>query len=249
MKNDRHLSYRNLLLMGSSLVGLIFAGPALAQQTADNSPSLERVVGTATQQASTVNKAPLAVSAVSQADLNQLGIQKFSHLVSHVPGLYINQQLGNSVANAEIHDIAQGSQGAATTGFYLDDTPISRRNVGGGVATSNSTLLPPLFDLQRVEVLRGPQGTLYDSGSEGGTVRYHTPAPNLDKFKYYTKASGMTTEYGSPGFDAGLAIGAVSGGRSGCLTADNATYANFKPILNVNAAPPRLTGVQFAFRD
>ena len=100
-------------------------------------------------------------------------------------------QLGTGLANVEIRGIAQGSQGAATTGFYLDDTPISKRNVGGGVATSNGTPLPPLFDLQRVEVLRGPQGTLYGSGSEGGTVRYITPDPDLNKYEFLCQDLGL----------------------------------------------------------
>ena len=160
------------------------------------------MVVTATRQESTVNKVALSVTAQSQRDLDQQGIQQFKDLVANVPGLFINQSLGTGLANVEIRGIAQGSQGAATTGFYLDDTPISKRNVGGGVATSNGTPLPPLFDLQRVEVLRGPQGTLYGSGSEGGTVRYITPLPDLDKYSVYAKTSASLTQDGSPSWEA-----------------------------------------------
>jgi len=209
-------SRRGLVLMGTAAAAL-FAGQALAQQanapadqTAQNqsaSTGLEQVVVTATRQSSTVNKVALSVTAQSQRDLDQQGTLQFKDLIGNVPGLFINQSLGTGLANVEIRGIAQGSQGAATTGFYLDDTPISKRNVGGGVATSNGTPLPPLFDLQRVEVLRGPQGTLYGSGSEGGTVRYITPDPDLNKFGVYAKTSVGLIQDGSPSWDAGFAIG------------------------------------------
>jgi iron complex outermembrane recepter protein len=205
-------SYRRLTLLGLTAPAALFAGQALAQQAAPAgnqaaNTGLEQVVVTATRQESTVNKVALSVTAQSQQDLDQQGVQQFKDFIGQVPGLFINQSLGTGLANVEIRGIAQGSQGAATTGFYLDDTPISKRNVGGGVATSNGTPLPPLFDLQRVEVLRGPQGTLYGSGSEGGTVRYITPTPDLDKYSVYAKTSASLTQDGSPSWDAGLALG------------------------------------------
>lgn len=225
MNSNNRRSYRGVLLTGMSAAAVLFAGQAMAQQAAapasGQSPAaapasgqnqaaatgLEQVVVTATRQELTVNKVALSVTAESQRDLDQQGIQQFKDLVANVPGLFINQSLGTGLANVEIRGIAQGSQGAATTGFYLDDTPISKRNVGGGVATSNGTPLPPLFDLQRVEVLRGPQGTLYGSGSEGGTVRYITPLPDLDKYSVYGKTSASVTQDGSPSWEAGLAVG------------------------------------------
>jgi outer membrane receptor protein involved in Fe transport len=216
MKSNSKRSTRGFMLMGTAAAAALFAGQAMAQQaaapadqTAQNQAAggLEQVVVTATRQASTVNKVALSVTAQSQRDLDQQGTQQFKDLIGNVPGLYINQQLGTGLANVEIRGISQGSQGAATTGFYLDDTPITKRNVGGGVATSNGTPLPPLFDLQRVEVLRGPQGTLYGSGSEGGTIRYITPDPDLNKYDVYAKTSASLTQDGSPSWDAGLAVG------------------------------------------
>ncbi len=216
MKCNNKRSYRGITLMGTAAAAALFAGQAMAQQASPepaqsqnqaSATGLEQVVVTATRQSSTVNKVALSVTAQSQRDLDQQGTQQFKDLIGNVPGLYLNQQLGTGLANVEIRGIAQGSQGAATTGFYLDDTPISKRNVGGGVATSNGTPLPPLFDLQRVEVLRGPQGTLYGSGSEGGTIRYITPDPDLNKYDVYAKTSASLTQDGSPSWDAGLAVG------------------------------------------
>ncbi|HEU4618927.1 MAG TPA: TonB-dependent receptor [Gammaproteobacteria bacterium] len=169
---------------------------------------LEEVVVTATRQTSTVNEVPLSITAATQDTLDQQGIDGVADLQTTVPGVFLNQSLGPGIANIAIRGIAQGSQGAATTGFYLDDTPIQKRNVGGGVATANGTPLPPIFDLERVEVLRGPQGTLYGGSSEGGTVRFITPTPDLEDYAVYGKASIATIEDGSTGHEAGLAVSA-----------------------------------------
>ena len=67
--------------------------------------------------------------------------------------------------------------GTSTTGIYIDDTPIQTRHIGFGSINA----FPALFDLDRVEVLRGPQGTLFGAGAEGGVVRFITPEPDLHK--------------------------------------------------------------------
>ena len=71
---------------------------------------------------------------------------------------------------------------------------------------ANNTL-PVVFDLERVEVLRGPQGTLFGAGSEGGTVRYITPQPSLTKYNAYGRAEGSTTDGGAGSGEFGLAVG------------------------------------------
>jgi outer membrane receptor protein involved in Fe transport len=180
------------------------AGIAHAQ-TVDG--ALEEIVVTATRQADTVNRVPLSVTAQTQKNLDQQGIKSVTDLQATVPALQVNQQLATGVANIAIRGIVQGAQGAATTGFYLDDTPLQKRNVGGGVATANGTPLPPLFDLERIEVLRGPQGTLYGGSSEGGTIRYIQPAPSLTTYSSYARAQVSSTRYGDPSYEAGVAVG------------------------------------------
>src|SRR5262245_60575649 len=101
----------------------------------------------------------------------------------------------------------RSTAGAATTGVYIDDTPIQ---VGSVLASGNfaDNAYPRLFDIQRVEVLRGPQGTLFGSGSEGGTVRFITPAPSLTKASAYVRSEVATTQYGAPSYEFGAAGGA-----------------------------------------
>ena len=84
--------------------------------------------------------------------------------------------------NISIRGIAS-TGGAGTTGIYIDDTPIQMR----ALAFNPDEALPQSFDLDRVEVLRGPQGTLFGAGSEGGTVRYITTQPSLTKTSIYSR--------------------------------------------------------------
>jgi outer membrane receptor protein involved in Fe transport len=108
-----------------------------------------------------------------------------------------------------IRGISDTGSGAATTGFYLDDTPLQKRNAGGvRTGSGNGTPLPPLFDVERVEVLRGPQGTLFGAGSEGGTIRYITAQPSLDRISVYGRAEASATSRGDPSGEIGLAVGA-----------------------------------------
>jgi outer membrane receptor protein involved in Fe transport len=184
------------LLLGTALSAM-FATAALAQAPApaaenDNAAAadqnaLEEVVVTATRQADTVNRVPLSVTAQTQRAMDQQGIRNVADLQGAAPALVVTSQTNPSVANIAVRGISDLGQGAPTTGFYLDDTPIQKRNVGGAFS-GNGTPLPPLFDLDRVEVLRGPQGTLFGGSSEGGTIRYITPQPSLTRYSAYARA-------------------------------------------------------------
>ncbi len=211
-------SHRNTTLLGLAVAAALCATGASAQNAGDAAATagvgsaaaspgkLEEIVVTATRQTSTVNNVALSITAETQDSLDQQGITRVADLQATVPGVFLNQSLGPGIANIAMRGIQQGSQGAATTGFYLDDVAIQKRNVGGGVATANGTPLPPIFDLQRVEVLRGPQGTLYGGSSEGGTIRFITPKPDLENYSVYGKASLAAVGNGGIGHEAGLAV-------------------------------------------
>jgi iron complex outermembrane receptor protein len=206
MQNLERGRFRAGLLLTSALCAGFAGGAAYAQAVAPSS-ALEEVVVTATRQTNTVNRVALSVTAETQKALDQQGIKTINDLVSTVPALAITQQLGSGVGNFALRGIVQSAAGAATTGFYLDDVPLQKRNVGGGVATANGTPIPPLFDLDRIEVLRGPQGTLYGGSSEGGTIRYIQPQPSLTKFSEYGKLQGSLPGKGNASGEVGFAIG------------------------------------------
>ena len=138
---------------------------------AEGDDALVEVVVTATRHSDPVNRVPLSVSAQTQEALDQQGIQTIGDLQAVVPGLRLSGQEASGNATVAIRGISQQSGTSATTGFYLDETSLAKR-AAGGFGSQNGTPVPPLFDLERVEVLRGPQGTLFGGGSEGGTIRY-----------------------------------------------------------------------------
>ncbi|MGZ3312647.1 MAG: TonB-dependent receptor [Caulobacteraceae bacterium] len=187
----------------------LIGGGAMAQAPAASSSgqALEEVVVTATRQTNTVNRVALSVTAETQKNLDQQGIRSITDLQATVPALAVTQQLGSGVGNFALRGIVQSSAGAATTGFYLDDVPLQKRNVAGGAATGNGTPVPPLFDLDRIEVLRGPQGTLYGGSSEGGTIRYIQPQPSLTKFSEYVRVQGSVPQKGTDSWEVGAAMG------------------------------------------
>ena len=94
--------------------------------------------------------------------------------------------------------------GAATTAIYIDDVPVQVRV---GIVGLVGATLPAVFDLDRVEVLRGPQGTLFGSSAEGGAIRFITPEPSLDEYSGYSRADVGYTDDGAPSYEAGAAFG------------------------------------------
>ena len=168
-------------------VALVMSAQAGAQESKD---LLEEVTVTATRQVETVNRVPISIQAVTQDNLDRQGIKNAADLVRAVPGLATVPNPGGAQQTFSIRGIVGGT-GAATTSVYLDDTNLTKR-ANGGVAQNNGVIAPLLYDLQRVEVLKGPQGTLYGGSSQGGTVRYITPLPSLTDFSGSVRAEGST---------------------------------------------------------
>jgi outer membrane receptor protein involved in Fe transport len=217
MKTTYDTRRARTLIAGALLVALCTSAVRAADTTADpggasatptgtadaeNIP--QEVVVTATHISQGVNHIPITISAVTQDDLDKKGITDASSLAAAVPGL----QAGNGVAGKQTFTIRGigSSVGAATTGVYLDDTSLTQFQ-GAGVDQSNGAPVPEFFDLERVEVLEGPQGTLYGGSSEGGTVRFITPTPSLTQYSAYGRAQIEDTRYGSSGHLYGVAGG------------------------------------------
>jgi iron complex outermembrane recepter protein len=195
------------LIVGTFAVVAAHAPLAYTQTVAEDADDqLEEVFVTSTRQIDTVNRVPLSVTAQTQKALDQQGVQTISDLQALVPGLRLSGREASGNVTVAIRGVRQQSATAATTGFYLDETPLAKR-AAGGFGSQNGTPVPPLFDLERVEVLRGPQGTLFGGGSEGGTIRYIQPAPGLTDYSGYGRAQLLTTEGGDPSVEAGVAVG------------------------------------------
>lgn len=170
--------------------------------SADDSAGTEIIV-TATRRNETASRIPLSIVATSQAALDQRGIRDVLDIGRSTPGLQMRQSNQGGI-NLAIRGVSSGV-GAATTAVYINDTPIQVRALGS--AGADSAAFPVLFDLQRVEVLRGPQGTLFGAGSQGGTVRFITPDASLKDFSVYSRGELAHTEGGDESYEAGVAVG------------------------------------------
>lgn len=203
-RNDKRL----LLAVGSALTALAWSGVANAQQsaadeTADGPGTLEIVV-TAQRQSESLSKVPISVAAFDEKTLDQRGVRSIDDISQISPGLTLQRSDTRNAAAARISIRGINSAaGAATTGIYIDDVPIQARSLG----YSSYSVFPQVFDLERVEVLRGPQGTLFGAGAEGGAVRFITPEPSLTRFSAYGRAEIGTTENGAESWEIGAAIG------------------------------------------
>ncbi len=183
-----------------------FVLPALGQQApADDDSDIGEVIVTATRQVSTVNKVPLSITAVTRDTMEKQGIKDVQDLVRAVPSVTFRRDSNEGNPDISIRGV-KSVQGAPTTGIYIDDVPIQKRGSPGGV-TGNGSVFPTLYDLDRVEVLRGPQGTLYGSSAEGGAVRFITPTPSLVDTEVTTRAEVSSVDHGDMSYEGAIAAG------------------------------------------
>jgi outer membrane receptor protein involved in Fe transport len=159
--------------------------------------SLHEIIVTAEKRTSTVQDTPISVTAVTGAQIEQRGFTDFTSLSQTVPGISMKSS-GPGQTEFEMRGMTSSGGNSATVGFYLDDTPLS-----APAAAQNGKVVidPNLYDLNRIEVLRGPQGTLYGSGSMGGTIKVITNQPDPSAFDVSGKVILSNTDGG--GFNNG----------------------------------------------
>lgn len=175
---------------------------AQAQAPTAGSESMPDIVVTAQKRNESINTVPISISAATQAQLDAKGLKNIDDLIRTTPGLAV--QKGGALDDIISIRGITSNVGASTTAVYVDETPVSARNI---CFYCGFTAYPQLFDLERVEVLRGPQGTLFGASSMGGTIRFITPKPDLEKYTGYARAEVSTTEHGAPSWELGAAIG------------------------------------------
>lgn len=185
---------RAILLASACAVAhaVVFApGQAQAQQQAPEASrtnrqdreaaTLDEVIVTATRREERLRDVPVSITALSQEELNERGIVNYDGLATATPGVVLNRASAN-FNNFTARGIATNGYGAnlqSTVAIYIDELPIS--------SNGNSTILDPsLYDVERIEFLRGPQGTLFGSGSLAGALRIltHDPDPNGFDFSF-----------------------------------------------------------------
>jgi outer membrane receptor protein involved in Fe transport len=177
------------------VLGLGGAGVSVAQTSAGN--ELEEVVVTATRRSENLQNVPIAITALTSTTLSELNVQTLDDFLKYLPNV---TTAGVAPGQDEVYmrglsTTHQGSQVVGGTGafpnvaVYLDDQSVQLpgRNLDVYAA-----------DLARIEVLEGPQGTLYGAGAQAGAVRYITNKPKLDVDEGSVDASYSTTAHGDP---------------------------------------------------
>lgn len=181
MQNDNKRSvFASISAFGLSLLGL----PVNAQETAtthDVSPgvSLEEIIVTAQKRSESIQSVPASVSFVDATKLLSQGAKSLQDYAAYVPGLQVDTAGTPGQTTITLRGIAPLGSGSAV-GSYVDDAPLGS---SGFYAMANSFQLDLLpYDLRGVEVLRGPQGTLYGASTMGGLVKYVLVKPDSSEF-------------------------------------------------------------------
>jgi outer membrane receptor protein involved in Fe transport len=183
----------------TALPGLANAADADAADA--DSAVLQEIVVTANKlNAQRVLDVPVSIQAISGDALQRAGAAGIMDIAGQIPGLSI-QDLGPGDKKYVIRGI--NSTGASTTGVYYGEAVISGSNAddGGGFESDIR-----LYDLDRVEVLRGPQGTLYGASSMSGTIRFIPKVPKLDKLEGYLTMEGSETQHASGNYNINGAL-------------------------------------------
>ncbi len=187
-------SYRQKLLVSAlSISSLALIGaPAIAAE----SSGVEVVIVTAGKRAEALREVPMAVTAISGDTLESQNLTSFADYVNSVPGMnFVSAEPGHTTLI--LRGINAGGVGS-TIGTYLDETPY-----GSSSALANGTITTPnidTFDIERIEVLRGPQGTLYGSSTLGGLIKFVTRAPDTTAFAAKVEGGVDSTEHGDTGW-------------------------------------------------
>jgi outer membrane receptor protein involved in Fe transport len=243
------------------ILTMCFATEVVAQSAASGSGSppsassaesgdLQEIIVTAQKRAERLQDVPISISVLSGTELDQSSVMSVTDALNQIPGVAAVPQAQGGGTQLTIRGVgASGpiANGSSPIGYYLDSVPF-------GLAQSAVEPDENAYDLQRVEVLRGPQGTLYGAGGENGVVRVLSNDADLNAFEFKARTTYSYTDGGGdnyrgdmavnvPLIDGKLAIRAVLGYEdvSGWIDSPNATHINDGILrtyrVKINAQP------------
>jgi outer membrane receptor protein involved in Fe transport len=158
---------------------------------AEQQSELAEVVVSARKRSESIIDVPESISAFSSQTLSDFKIESFDDYASKVPNLSFAYGAGGFYGFSAARSVAiRGMVGPNMTGFYIDDTPLF------------DSMDPRIVDVERIEVLKGPQGTLYGSSSMGGNIRIISKKPSMDEDSFSGSAELGDTKYGSGNYEA-----------------------------------------------
>ena len=186
--------YRSPLSLAiASTLACVVATPVLAQESTgpqvqtdsasgERAATLDRVVVTANKRIENIRDVAASISVVGERQIENLGASSLADYAALIPGLQVQDSGSPGQTSVSLRGIAALSSGASVA-TYIDEVPVGSSGIYQGANTLMLDVLP--YDISRVEVLRGPQGTLYGAGAIGGLLKYVTRAPDVsgDEFR------------------------------------------------------------------
>jgi len=220
-----------------------------AQAPGANPDQLQEIIVTAEKRNERVQDTPISLTAISGAELQAQGVTDLADAARQIPGV-AQITVGPGQTDYTIRGLSSYGTTISTVGFYLDDVPMTAPS---GSQNGHVVIDPDLYDLNRVEVLRGPQGTLYGSGSMGGTIKLVTNQPDVSAFAANTKFDGSGTQGGGlngavnamvniPLIEGTLALRIVGTDEHTSGSIDRDVVSNFPLPTNPQPQCPGFTG-------
>ena len=204
------------------------AKPALdaSNSSASDENTLETIMVTAEKRVERLQDVPMSVTALSGAELDRLQDRSFADYAALVPGLSLQStQPGNT--RLTLRGQNAGGDGS-TVAVYIDESPFGSSTALANGAFNNGDF--DTWDMQRIEVLRGPQGTLYGANSEGGLLKFVTNAPVLGTLSGAAEVTGQSVDHGGNGGDVhammNLPLGDIAAFRISGFVQDVPGYIN-----------------------
>ena len=180
------------LFIAASIAALTAATSAQAQEAAAVETSGEIVV-TAQKRVQNVQDVPISIAVVSGEELQEQGSASLVDYAGYVPGMNVSNSGTPGQTTITLRGVAP-LNASQTVGIYLDDAPVGSSAIYNRAGAFTIDLMP--YDLQRIEVLKGPQGTLYGASSIGGLVKYVTVQPDTNRFSVKAGVEGFAIKGG-----------------------------------------------------
>ena len=201
-KRDTAIRRRPLVHAIAATLAIALAGPAVAQQSATQAPqddvaaqqsitTLDNMVVTANKRAENIREVAAAITVLGSEQLENINATQMSDYASYVPGLQLQSNGTPGQTQVSMRGIAAMSPGS-TVGTYLDETPVGSNSLYQQATLFSLDLFP--YDIERIEVLRGPQGTLYGAGAMGGLIKYMTRKPDTSQTEFRVGGGVSDTE-------------------------------------------------------
>ncbi|MGO8858100.1 MAG: TonB-dependent receptor plug domain-containing protein, partial [Steroidobacteraceae bacterium] len=197
MNHNPTLTYAIAAILSGSAAGLSFAAPATDTDTSD---MIQEITVTAQRRTENMQDVPISIQAMTAETLTQLNVQTLNDYIKYLPNVTTanNGPGQNEVFMRGLSAGSQPSQGSGSTGLW-PNVAIYLDNQSGQLPNRNLDVYAA--DLNRIEVLEGPQGTLFGAGAEAGAIRYITNEPKLDVTEGSVKAGYGVTAHGDPNSD------------------------------------------------